>query len=77
MKKDPIKAIVQGQPELVRDIESQAIINTNDDAFRAARARKHAVLQQQNSHMAALNRISTLETTVAELKALILAVTKG
>jgi len=52
---------VQDCPGLVRDVETHAVINTNESSFLEAKKRKQALLEKDK-------RITNLETNVSELK---------
>ena len=59
-----MKIKVKDNPDLVQEVGSGAIINTNKEEIRAARARKKARLEERN-------RIDSLEKDVGEIKALL------
>lgn len=64
-------AKVQGQPGLVRDKNSNAIINTNSSSIDQARKRKQAWREAQQKNEAITSEIDTLKSDVQEIKSLL------
>lgn len=59
---------IEGWPDLVRDNENNAIINTNSVAIQAAKLRKH---QRKKSKQELEERLNSLESDVSEIKDLL------
>jgi len=58
---------VEGHPALVKDTSNGAVINTNHEAVRAAKARKQAKEKQQQLH----ERVDRMEQDVADIKSML------
>lgn len=70
MKDNELK--VQGNPDLVKDVKTGIIKNTNAEAFRAARARKERRLEERQQEKEKDLRIEELENELEQIKALLL-----
>ena len=68
---------VEEERDLVRDMHSKAIINTNKTAYLAAVQRKKVLQQQKDELRDATREINTLKTELKEIKELLIKVTNG
>ena len=55
---------VEGNPSLVRDTESQAILNTNKDAYEAYKKRREDERRIRNG----INEIENIKNEISEIK---------
>jgi len=62
------KVQVENNPDLVRDTSSNAIINTNSDAYQARRAQIAAVKMQKEIDEKQRQDIDQLKTDMVEIK---------
>lgn len=62
------KLQVENNPDLVRDTSTNAIINTNSDAYQARRAQIAAVKAQQQIDEQQRQDIDQLKTDMVEIK---------
>lgn len=58
---------IEGKPGLVKDPASGAVINTDDEAFRAAKQAKKRVLEARRKEQELEDRLSKLESTLEQL----------
>jgi selenocysteine lyase/cysteine desulfurase len=63
---------VKDHPDLVRETNSHAIVNTNMDAYRAAVARSRAAQKQKDELRDAVRDINNLKCEMHEIKNLLL-----
>ena len=63
---------VKDHPNLVRDTESRAIVNTNMEAYKAAVARSKATKRQKDELRDAVRDINNLKCEMHEIKNLLL-----
>jgi hypothetical protein len=63
---------VEDNPNLARDTNSRAIVNTNMDAYRAAVARSRAAQKQKDELRDAVRDINNLKCEMHEIKNLLL-----
>jgi len=63
---------VENHPDLVRDTNSRAIVNTNMDAYKAAVARSRAAQKQRDDLRDAVRDINNLKCEMHEIKSLLL-----
>lgn len=61
---------IEDTPDLVKDINSGALLNTNVQALEAYRKRREKLNKTEQLE----NRMTTVENTLNELKSLLLAV---
>lgn len=61
---------IEDTPDLVKDINSGALLNTNVQALEAYRKRREKLNKAEQLE----NRMTTVENTLNELKSLLLAV---
>ena len=69
MVKDTAK--VEGHTHLVRDLKSQAIINTDSDAYARYMARKAKQAKQNDELRAVIRDVNELKLEMREIKDLI------
>lgn len=67
---------VEGYKDLVRDVESTAIINTNVSAYEAAIKRHKGAEERKNLLNDAVGQINSLKEDVRELKELVKVLTR-
>ena len=70
------KVKVEGFESLVRDVKSNAIVNTNRSEYKMYMARIRAREQQGDEIRNAVKEINTLKAEVREIKNLLQEVTK-
>jgi uncharacterized protein YlxW (UPF0749 family) len=70
------KVKVEGFESLVRDVKSNAIVNTNRSEFKMYMARIRAREQQGDEIRNAVKEINTLKAELREIKNLLQEVTK-
>ena len=63
---------VEGHTDLIRDVHSKAIINTNKSAYIAAVQRKKVMQQQKDELRDATREINTLKCEMHEIKSLLI-----
>ena len=73
--KDTVK--VQGHTNLVRDLKSQAIINTDSDAYARYMARKRKQKEQTDEIRGVIRDVNELRTEMREIKDLLLGIANG
>lgn len=71
------KLKVEGHPNLVRDTRSQAIINTDSDAYARYMARKQKQAQQDDEVRQVIRDVNELKTELREIKDLIVGLKNG
>tara|TARA_X000000368_G_C22745884_1_gene586044 strand:+ start:258 stop:482 length:225 start_codon:yes stop_codon:yes gene_type:complete len=71
------KLKVEGHPNLVRDTRSQAIINTDSDAYARYMARKQKQAQQDDEVRQVIRDVNELKTELREIKDLIVGLKDG
>ena len=67
---------VEGYESLVRDVKSNAIVNTNRSEYKMYMARIRAREQQGDEIRNAVKEINTLKAELREIKSLLQEVTK-
>lgn len=67
---------VEGYESLVRDVKSNAIVNTNKSEYQMYMARIRAREQQGDEIRNAVKEINTLKAELREIKSLLQEVTK-
>tara|TARA_Y100000994_G_scaffold224216_1_gene205711 strand:+ start:243 stop:473 length:231 start_codon:yes stop_codon:yes gene_type:complete len=75
MVKDTAK--VEGHTHLVRDLKSQAIINTDSDAYARYMARKAKQAKQNDELRAVIRDVNELKSEMREIKDLIKEIKDG
>ena len=63
---------VEGHSDLIKDMHSKAVINTNRSAYLAAVQRKKTFIAQQDSIRDATREINILKSEMHEIKSLLL-----
>ena len=71
------KLKVQGHVNLVRDLKSQAIINTDSDAYARYMARKIKQRQKDDEVRQVIRDVNELKNEMREIKNLIIGMTNG
>ena len=71
------KLKVEGHPNLVRDTRSQAIVNTDSDAYARYMARKQKQAQQDDEVRQVIRDVNELKTELREIKDLIVGLKDG
>ena len=70
-------AKVQGHTHLVRDLKSQAIINTDSDAYAKYMARKIKQRQKDDEVRQVIRDVNELKNEMREIKNLIIGLKDG
>jgi len=70
-------AKVQGHSNLVRDLKSQAIINTDSDAYARYMARKVKQSKKDDEMRSVVREVNSLKTEMREIKDLLREITDG
>ena len=70
-------AKVKGHAHLVRDLKSQAIINTDSDAYARYMARKRKQKEQTDEIRGVIRDVNELRTEMREIKDLLLGIANG
>ena len=71
------KLKVQGHVNLVRDLKSQAIINTDSDAYARYMARKTKQRQKDDEVRQVIRDVNELKNEMREIKNLIIGLKNG
>jgi len=75
MVKDTAK--VEGHTHLVRDLKSQAIINTDSDAYARYMTRKAKQAKQNDELRAVIRDVNELKSEMREIKKLLVEIKDG
>ena len=70
-------AKVKGHAHLVRDLKSQAIVNTDSDAYARYMARKRKQKEQTDELRGVIRDVNELRTEMREIKDLLLGIANG
>ena len=70
-------AKVQGHTHLVRDLKSQAIINTDSDAYARYMARKVKQSKKDDEMRSVVREVNSLKTEMREIKDLLVEIKNG
>ena len=70
-------AKVEGHAHLVRDLKSQAIVNTDSDAYARYMARKRKQKEQTDEIRGVIRDVNELRTEMREIKDLLLGIANG
>ena len=70
-------AKVQGHSNLVRDLKSQAIINTDSDAYARYMARKAKQSKKDDEMRSVVREVNSLKTEIREIKDLLIEIKNG
>ena len=68
---------VEGHAHLVRDLKSQAIINTDSDAYARYMARKRKQKEQTDEIRSVIRDVNELKTEMREIKDLLIGLANG
>ena len=64
-------AKIEGHTQLVRDLKSQAIVNTDSDAYARYMARKAKQAEKEDELRGVVREINTIKAEMFEIKSLI------
>ena len=70
-------AKVKGHAHLVRDLKSQAIVNTDSDAYARYMARKRKQKEQTDEIRNVIRDVNELRTEMREIKDLLIGLANG
>ena len=70
-------AKVKGHTHLVRDLNSQAIINTDSDAYARYMARKVKQTKKDDEMRSVVREVNSLKTEMREIKDLLIEIKNG
>jgi len=70
-------AKVKGHTHLVRDLKSQAIINTDSDAYARYMARKVKQTKKDDEMRSVVREVNSLKTEMREIKDLLREIKNG
>jgi len=68
---------VKGHTHLVRDLKSQAIINTDSDAYARYMARKVKQSKKDDEMRSVVREVNSLKTEMREIKDLLVEIKNG
>ena len=68
---------VQGHSNLVRDLKSQAIVNTDSDAYARYMARKVKQSKKDDEMRSVVREVNSLKTEMREIKDLLREIKDG
>ena len=68
---------VQGHSNLVRDLKSQAIVNTDSDAYARYMARKVKQSKKDDEMRDVVREVNSLKTEMREIKDLLIEIKNG
>jgi hypothetical protein len=74
---DKETAKVEGHTHLVRDLKSQAIINTDSSAYGRYMARKRKQKEQNDEIRSVIRDVNELKTEMREIKDLLIGMANG
>ena len=70
-------AKVKGHAHLVRDLKSQAIVNTDSDAYSRYMSRKRKQKEQNDEIRSVIRDVNELKTEMREIKDLLIGLANG
>ena len=70
-------AKVKGHSHLIRDLKSQAIINTDSDAYARYMARKTKQSKKDDEMRTVVREVNSLKTEMFEIKKLLMEIKDG
>ena len=70
-------AKVTGHSHLIRDLKSQAIINTDSDAYARYMARKSKQSKKDDEMRSVVREVNSLKTEMFEIKKLLMEIKDG
>ena len=68
---------VKGHTHLIRDLKSQAIINTDSDAYARYMARKAKQANKDDEMRSVVREVNSLKTEMREIKDLLIEIKNG
>ena len=68
---------VKGHPHLYRDLRSQAIINTDSDAYARYMTRKAKQSKKDDEMRSVVREVNSLKTEMFEIKKLLMEIKNG
>ena len=68
---------VKGHTHLVRDLKSQAIVNTDSDAYARYMARKAKQSKKDDEMRSVVREVNSLKTEMREIKDLLVEIKNG
>ena len=68
---------VKGHTHLVRDLKSQAIVNTDSDAYARYMARKVKQSKKDDEMRSVVREVNSLKTEMREIKDLLVEIKNG
>ena len=68
---------VKGHTHLIRDLKSQAIINTDSDAYARYMARKAKQSKKDDEMRSVVREVNSLKTEMFEIKKLLMDIKNG
>jgi len=68
---------VKGHTHLIRDLKSQAIINTDSDAYARYMARKVKQTKKDDEMRSVVREVNSLKTEMREIKDLLIEIKNG
>jgi len=68
---------VKGHSNLVRDLKSQAIVNTDSDAYARYMARKTKQAKKDDEMRSVVREVNSLKTEMREIKDLLIEIKNG
>jgi len=68
---------VKGHSNLVRDLKSQAIVNTDSDAYARYMARKAKQSKKDDEMRSVVREVNSLKTEMREIKDLLIEIKNG
>ena len=70
-------AKVKGHTNLIRDLKSQAIVNTDSDAYARYMARKVKQTKKDDEMRSVVREVNSLKTEMREIKDLLIEIKNG
>jgi len=70
-------AKVKGHTNLIRDLKSQAIVNTDSDAYARYMARKVKQSNKDDEMRSVVREVNSLKTEMREIKDLLIEIKNG
>ena len=70
-------AKVKGHTHLIRDLKSQAIVNTDSDAYARYMARKAKQSKKDDEMRSVVREVNSLKTEMREIKDLLIEIKNG
>jgi len=70
-------AKVKGHTHLIRDLKSQAIVNTDSDAYARYMARKVKQSNKDDEMRSVVREVNSLKTEMREIKDLLIEIKNG